>query len=164
MTQGSTSILPFASGSDANVVTDTQWQTLLNSGSLQTGFVQGLAQSAQVNKALRQTSAISAGVGQFLANNGNVVTDSLTQQQIASMLKNAVVNSISTANVSGYIQAWQSSVANNGVGYPKYAVVADPTNMGVLYMSTEDNNTNEPSATNNGGTGWLISGSVWCCQ
>ena len=155
-TQGTTSILPFASGDQANVVTDSQWQALLNSGSLQTGFVQGLAQSAQVNKALRQTSIISAGVGQFLANQGNDVDDSLTQQQIAQMLKNSVVNAISTSNVSGYIQAWKSSVADNGVGYPKYAVVADPTDIGVLYMSTEDNNTNEPSATNYGGTGWLM--------
>lgn len=156
MTQGSTSIFPFASGSGANVVTDAQWQSLLNGGSLETGFVQGLAQSAQVNKALRQASIVSAGVGQFLADQGNNVTDSLTQQQIAQMLKNAIVASISTSNVSGYIQAWQSSVANNGVGYPKYAVVADPYNDGVLYMSSIDGNTNQPDPMLFGFKGWVL--------
>ncbi|MBQ1758359.1 MAG: hypothetical protein IIZ94_01620 [Prevotella sp.] len=153
MTQGSTSIFPFASGSGANVVTDAQWQTLLNEGSLATGFVQGLAQSAQVNKALRQASSVTAGVAQFLADQGNNVTDSLTQQQIAKMLKNAIVASISTSNVSGYIQAWQSSVANNGVGYPKYAVVADPVDVGILYMSAIDGNTAQPSPTSDS---WIV--------
>lgn len=145
---GSSSILPFASGSNANVVTDTQWQSLLSSGSLSTGFVQGLAQSAQVNKALRQTSAMSSGLAQFLANNGNTVDDSLTPAQIAAMIKDSVQDTIATSDVSGYIQAWNSSVANNGTGYPQYAVVADPTYTGVLYMSTISNNTTEPSFTN----------------
>lgn len=144
---GSSSILPFASGSNANVVTDTQWQSLVNNGSLQTGFVQGLAKSAQVNKVLRQTSALSAGLAQFLANNGNNVDDSLTPEQIAAMIKVSVQDTIATSDVSGYIQAWNSSVANNGTGYPQYAVVADPTYTGVLYMSTVSNNTTEPSFT-----------------
>lgn len=144
---GSSSILPFAAGSNANVVTDAQWQSLVNSGSLSTGFVQGLAQSAQVNKALRQTSALSAGLAQFLANNGNTVDDSLTPAQIAAMIKDSVQDTIATSDVSGYIQAWSSSVANNGTGYPQYAVVADPTYTGVLYMSTVSNNTTEPSFT-----------------
>ena len=144
---GSSSILPFASGSNANVVTDSHWQSLVNSGSLQTGFVQGLAQSAQVNKALRQTSALSAGLAQFLANNGNTVDDSLTPAQIATMIQDSVQDAVSTSNVSGYIQAWSSTVANNGTGYPQYAVVADPTYTGVLYMSTISNNTTKPSFT-----------------
>lgn len=144
---GSSSILPFASGSNANVVTDTQWQSLLSSGSLSTGFVQGLAQSAQVNKALRQTSAMSSGLAQWLANNGNTVDDSLTPAQIAAMIKDSVQDTIATSDVSGYIQAWSNSVANNGTGYPQYAVVADPTYTGVLYMSTVSNNTTEPSFT-----------------
>jgi hypothetical protein len=145
MTSGTTSIFPFAIGSTANVVTDSQWQALLQGGSLSTGFVQGLAQSAQVNKALRQTSIVSAGVAQFLADKGNNVNDSLTQQQIASMLQESIQDVISTSNVSGYIQAWNSSVANNGTGYPKYAVVADPNGSGALYMSLVDKNSTSPT-------------------
>lgn len=146
MTTGSSSILPFAQGTNANVVTDAQWQTLVNSGSLSTGFVQGLAQSAQVNKALRQTSSLSAGLAQWLANKGNSVTDSLTPDEIASMIELGLKNSITNSSSSSYIKAWQSDVASNG-GYPKYAVVADPVNIGVLYLSTVADNTVEPSAT-----------------
>lgn len=145
MSQGTTSIFPFAGGSAANVVTDAQWKALLNGGSLSTGFVQGLAQSAQVNKVLRQTSVVSAGVAQFLADKGNNVDDSLTQQQIASMLQESIQDVVSSSNVSGYIQAWDSSVANNGTGYPKYAVVADPNGSGTLYMSLSDKNSNAPT-------------------
>ena len=142
---GSNSILPFASGSNANVVTDQQWQSLVNGGSLNTGFLQGLAQSAQVNKALRQTSAMSSGFAQFLANHGNNVSDSLSPEEIASMLKLGMQDVIKESNLTPYIQAWQSSVAYNGTGYPKYAVVADPNYMGVLYMSLVDNNSAEPN-------------------
>ncbi|MBO7713264.1 MAG: right-handed parallel beta-helix repeat-containing protein [Methanobrevibacter sp.] len=49
--------------------------------------------------------------------------------------------------VGGYIKAWSSTTASRG-GYPQYAVVADPTFNGVLYMSTEDSNSTQPSFTN----------------
>lgn len=62
------SFVPFASGPNANVETDAQYQTdLAAGGTLATGFVAGLALSKQVNKVLRQSSLWSAVLGQIIA-------------------------------------------------------------------------------------------------
>lgn len=57
---------PFATGSGANVTTQTDWESL---PVLSAGFTSGKASSAQVNKGLRQGTAMAAAVGQFIADN-----------------------------------------------------------------------------------------------
>ena len=143
--KGTNKFLPFASGTQANVVTDTQYSALLASGgALSQGFVQGLAKSAQVNKALRNSTCMTAGVGQWLANIGNDVDDSLTPDAIAAMIHAGIVNT-AQGNTDAFIQAWQQTVVDAMNGYPKYAVVADPNGSGTLYMSLSDNNTTQPN-------------------
>ena len=56
--------LAFAIGSGANVITQNSYAAL---PALGTGFQSGLAQSAQVNKVLRQSSLIAAVIGEFIA-------------------------------------------------------------------------------------------------
>lgn len=79
--------LAFASGAAANVVTDAQWATLVAAGSTDgAGFVQGLAVSAQVNKALRQTTLMSAVLGQIIASDGFDANDSETVGDLQAAL------------------------------------------------------------------------------
>ncbi|ELF8210343.1 hypothetical protein RA894_000063 [Escherichia coli] len=59
---------PFATGSGANVTTQTDWESL---PVLSAGFTSGKASSAQVNKGLRQGTAMAAAVGQFIADNSS---------------------------------------------------------------------------------------------
>ncbi|MBO7715331.1 MAG: hypothetical protein J6S85_17320 [Methanobrevibacter sp.] len=154
ITKGTNKFLPFASGSSANVITDTQYSTLLASGgALSEGFVQGLAKSAQVNKALRNSTCMTAGVGQWLANIGNDVDDSLTPDAIANMIHAGIV-STAQGNSDAFIQQWQQTVVDAMNGYPKYAVVADPNGSGTLYMSLSDNNTEQPNPMGSTNT-WL---------
>ncbi|EEW2264212.1 hypothetical protein L6X53_RS11665 [Escherichia coli] len=56
---------PFATGSGANVTTQTDWEAL---PALLSGFTAGKASSAQVNKAIRQASFIAAALAQYTAN------------------------------------------------------------------------------------------------
>lgn len=145
ITKGTNKFLPFASGTGANVITDTQYSTLLASGgALSQGFVQGIAKSEQVNKALRNSTCMTAGVGQWLANIGNDVDDSLTPDAIANMIHAGIVNT-AQGNSDAFIQQWQQTVVDAMNGYPKYAVVADPNGSGTLYMSTANNNTEQPN-------------------
>ena len=59
---------PFATGSGANVTTQTDWESL---PVLSAGFTSGKASSAQVNKGLRQGTAMAAAAGQFIADKTN---------------------------------------------------------------------------------------------
>lgn len=56
---------PFATGAGANVTAQAEWASL---PALFTGFQSGKASSAQVNKAIRQASFISAALAQYVAN------------------------------------------------------------------------------------------------
>ncbi|EDT7462490.1 phage tail protein [Salmonella enterica] len=55
---------PFATGKDANVTSQPDWEAL---PALLSGFTAGKASSAQVNKALRQASFIAAALAQYTA-------------------------------------------------------------------------------------------------
>ena len=138
---GNNSIIPFAQAADANVITDQQYQTDVNGGTLQKGFIQGIAKSEEVNKVLRQATSIAAGIAQFLANEGYDIDDSISPQTLASYLATKI-----TQNQS-FIQAWSQTTSNTLGGYPKYSVVADPNILGLLYESNSDNNTEQPSQT-----------------
>jgi hypothetical protein len=58
-------IKAFANGDNANVLTQSEWEGL---DALNNGFVSGKASSAQVNKALRQSSFMAAALAQSLVN------------------------------------------------------------------------------------------------
>jgi hypothetical protein len=62
---GENDFLAFATGTGANVESQTAWAA---DASVGTGFVSGLAQSVQANKAWRQSSVIANMIGQFIAN------------------------------------------------------------------------------------------------
>lgn len=55
---------PFATGPGANIVSQNDWETL---PALLNGFTAGKASSAQINKALRQTSFIAAALAEFVS-------------------------------------------------------------------------------------------------
>lgn len=71
---------PFATGDSANVTSQSDWETL---PALGTGFQSGKASSAQVNKALRQATAMGSAMGQFIANAGS---DALDNGDIATLV------------------------------------------------------------------------------
>lgn len=81
-------ILPFAPV-DTGTNLDSQ-ATYAAATDRTNGNQPGVARSKLVNKALRQSSIIAAGVAQFIADNqGADVNDTLTPAQVAAMLKTA---------------------------------------------------------------------------
>lgn len=82
-------ILPFAStDTGTNLLTQAEYSA---DAQRTTGNQPGIARSKLVNKSLRQTSLLAAGLAQFLANKQSTnVTDNLTTSQIADMLVEAI--------------------------------------------------------------------------
>ena len=56
---------PFATAANANVMSQADWEAL---PAILSGFISGPAKSAQVNKAIRQSSFIAAALAQYTAN------------------------------------------------------------------------------------------------
>nr|WP_023596429.1 hypothetical protein [Pandoraea pnomenusa] len=89
----SNDFLTFAGGAGANVLSQADYAAL---AALATGFQAGVAQSAQVNKVLRQSSIMSAVLAQFVSDRtGQNVVDDGTTANILAQLK------ASAAAVSG---------------------------------------------------------------
>lgn len=89
---------PFAIGAGANVTSQEDWEAL---ESLSTGFQSGKAASAQVNKAIRQATTISAVVGQFIADNSS--SDALDDGNVAMLLtslQDALNNNLPAASTT----------------------------------------------------------------
>lgn len=86
-------ILAFAStDTGTNLLTQAEYTA---DAQRTTGNQPGIARSKLVNKAMRQSSLISAGVAKFIADyQGNNVTDSLTVQNVADYLASAVRNDV----------------------------------------------------------------------
>ncbi|MCK6745155.1 hypothetical protein ABKT77_23570 [Enterobacter cloacae] len=65
---------PFATNNGANVTGQTDWESL---PALSSGFTAGVASSAQINKALRQSSSVTAALTDLIAStlNSNVADD-----------------------------------------------------------------------------------------
>ena len=94
--------IPFASGSTANVLSDSDYAAAIASGDLTTGFVQGLAKSAEVNKPIRQSTLMAAVLGQIIADNGTDAADSMTVAALESALLVALSpRSITQSNTAG---------------------------------------------------------------
>lgn len=86
----------FSAASGANVTSQVDWEAL---PALLTGFTAGKAASAQVNKALRQSTTIAALVGQFIANSG---TDALDNGDVAGLVTkftNALITNLGLTNI-----------------------------------------------------------------
>ncbi|EIW8586910.1 TPA: hypothetical protein MEI27_005007, partial [Klebsiella pneumoniae] len=81
---------PFATGSGANVLSQADYEAL---SALASGFLSGKASSAQVNKALRQSSTIAAVLAQFMADStGSDVLDNGNIATLLNILKSALNN------------------------------------------------------------------------
>lgn len=79
---------PFAVGAGANVMSQADWIALT---ALATGFQAGMASSAQVNKALRQSSVIASMIAQFTADStGQDVLDNGNLPTLQAAFGNAV--------------------------------------------------------------------------
>lgn len=101
--------LPFATQAGANVMPQTDWAALAARAA---GFSAGVASSAQINKALRQSSFVAAAVAQFVADNqgGNVADDGVVgnfEAQLIAAIK-AAATSLFTGNQSaGSVPGYQ---------------------------------------------------------
>ena len=107
-------ILPFAYADGANVLSQSDYQA---DNQRLIGHQPGIARSALENKALRQASAMAAGLAQFIADNQpDNVTDSRAPAEIAAMLLTACRAAMpqpsltADTNESGYF----SIATNNG--------------------------------------------------
>ncbi|QWA12372.1 tail fiber protein [Sodalis ligni] len=92
---------PFAVGAGANVTAQADYEAL---AALVSGFTAGKASSAQVNKALRQSTVLASVLAQFIANttgkdvldNGDTTT--LLNNLIAALKTNGALSFLQTAN------------------------------------------------------------------
>lgn len=73
--------LPFAIAGGANVISQAAYNGL---GSRSSGFISGVARSAEVNKAIRQSAAISATIGQFIFD--HALLDALDNGNLGQLL------------------------------------------------------------------------------
>lgn len=81
-------IKPFATGANANVTPQAEWENL---PALLTGFSSGKASSAQVNKAIRQASFVAATLAQFIAEqSGEDVRDDGDQAGLVAKMLSAI--------------------------------------------------------------------------
>ena len=86
---------PFANANSANVTTQADYEAL---AALLTGFQAGKASSAQINKALRQSSVMAYVLAQFISD--SAVTDVLDNGTTATILTNLKAGLIANANSS----------------------------------------------------------------
>lgn len=77
---------PFAIGNNANVTAQADYEAL---AALTTGFQSGKASSAQINKALRQSTTIASVIAQYIANTSGA--DVLDNGDTAGMLANLLL-------------------------------------------------------------------------
>ncbi|SMG51796.1 hypothetical protein [Cedecea sp. NFIX57] len=115
---------PFATRPDANVTPQNEWENL---PALLSGFAGGKASSAQVNKALRQTSFIAAALAQFVSDKSG--QDVLDDGDIATFLAKLTTGFsnqyLSRQNPFADIKAdgagaVSSALANLGLGNAKF--------------------------------------------
>ncbi|WP_336764148.1 hypothetical protein [Asaia sp. VD9] len=143
---GSNGFLPFAFGASANVLTDAAYQSALAAnGQYANGVVQGQASSQQANKTWLQGTLMAAVLGQIIADMGQNASDS---QSIATLEQNL----IAALRRSSLVLPYDGSFANKVGGYPSKTIVADPTTLGVFWVSTADNNLTTPGAQ---GASWV---------
>lgn len=87
---------PFATAANANVMPQANWEAL---PALLSGFTSGKAASAEVNKALRQATTISAMIGQFIAKTGVDALDNGDISALVTRFSDAIIANLSLASV-----------------------------------------------------------------
>jgi hypothetical protein len=91
----------------------------------------GVARSKLVNKALRQSSLIAAGIAEFISDKqANNITDSLTPQNIADYFEAAILSSIPSFTQDGYFYKIDAtsvafSKTGNGTATVKAGTIVD---------------------------------------
>lgn len=108
-----TDYVPIAADPGANVVDQASWLALLApTGALKAGFIAGVAPSAQVNKALRQSSMMSAAVASFISNalGINVPDDGV----LATLITNLTAAIQSSGWSTGDVKLSMKTVADPG--------------------------------------------------
>ena len=85
----------FALDPNANVMSQADWEAL---PALLSGFTAGKASSAQVNKAIRQSTTIAALVGQFIANSGADALDNADVNGLVTKFTNALITNLGLVN------------------------------------------------------------------
>lgn len=116
--------LVFGGGAGANVMTQADWAAL---SARVAGFSAGVAQSAQLNKAWRQSSIMAAVLAQFISDRAGV--DVLDDGTIATILANlkasaAAVNGDATKTFSVAAATAAAHALNQATGDARYAALA----------------------------------------
>lgn len=113
-------IKPFATGPGANIVSQNEWETL---PALLSGFTAGKASSAQINKALRQTSFIAAALAEFVSEKSgqDVLDDGDVAGFVAKLSSGIAANYLSREKPFADIKAdgaaaVSTALANLGLG------------------------------------------------
>lgn len=123
--------LTFSAASGANVVTQSAWVGL--STLRAQGFQSGVAQSAQVNKAIRQASIISSIVAQYVADTvGQDVLDDGTTATILGNLKSAIRAQSSPVGSSRGLTC-PNGGANTSLTYSAVEIVVETALGGQVY-------------------------------
>lgn len=87
---------PFATGTNANVTTQADWETL---PALATGFQSGKASSAQINKALRQGTLMASVIGSFIQNAGLDALDDGDAAALVASLTSAMNSNLGLGDI-----------------------------------------------------------------
>lgn len=125
---------PFATGSGANVTTQADYEAL---PALQTGFQSGKASSAQINKAIRQSSFIASSLAQFVSekinqdvlDNGDVNSFTTKLAQALSSLSLSRANPFADIKTDGNIStALENLGLGDGSALPVGVPIPWPTN------------------------------------
>ena len=95
-----TDILQFSGGGSANVISQATYAGLTSL--LANGFTSGTAQSNQVNKVLRQSSFMAAGLAAFCVAQGISVPDDGNLTNLVTELGQALTAFIQTNNLGGF--------------------------------------------------------------
>ena len=114
---------PFATASGANVVSQSDYEQLQ---SLATGFQSGKASSAQINKALRQSTTMAAVLAQFIADKSG--KDVLDDGTVATLVTNLLA-ALKANNAEGFLQTANSFLEIKNAG--PAAVAAALANLGL---------------------------------
>lgn len=116
----------FALDPNANVTPQADWEAL---PALLSGFTAGKAASAQVNKALRQSTTIAALVGQFIANSGVDALDNADVNGLVTKFTNALNKNL------GLVGAPQAIGATSGrLVIPAFGGGAGTTNFCIQWL------------------------------
>lgn len=114
---GNNKFLSFATGGTPNVIDDATYAAL---AARTAGFSSGVAQSAQLNKAWRQSSVMAAVLGQIIANNGVDASDS---DSVATLVTNLLAAILASPTLTGDPKAPTPATTDNDTSIATSAFV-----------------------------------------